>query len=143
METCVFCDVVAGRADCSLAYEDEATVVFMDIGEVNPGHALVVPKTHYANLDELSEHTGMHLFKIARRTALAVRESGVRCEGVNLFLADGKAAFQTVFHLHIHVLPRYKGDAFKISADWEAKPRRAQLDRTASLIREAYQRLWG
>ena len=70
-----------------------------------------------------------------------MREYGLRCEGVNLMLADGEAAFQEVFHVHLHVFPRFAGDAFKISADWQEAPRDA-LDASAQKIKQAYKRLW-
>lgn len=63
-------------------------------------------------------------------------------EGINLLLADGEAAFQDVFHLHMHILPRFKGDLLKIDADWSIKPPREELDRLAAIIRSVYQSLW-
>ncbi len=68
----------------------------------------------------------------------ALRASGLRCEGVNLFLADGEAAFQEVVHVHLHVFPRYAGDGFTISADWSTRPPREALDATAVLLSAAY-----
>lgn len=75
------------------------------------------------------------MFVVARRLAAALRASGLRCEGVNLFLADGEAAFQEVFHTHLHVIPRFAGDSFRISADWSVTPTRAELDAQAAWIR--------
>src|SRR5207247_7719514 len=109
---------------------------------IKSGHALVIPKKHVAYISEMDEDTGAHLFKITMRVAQAIRKSGVRCEGINLFLADGEAAFQEVFHLHMHVFPRFKGDPFRIDADWSARPSCEELDRTASTIREAYFAIW-
>lgn len=117
-------------------------IAIMDLHPVNAGHVLVIPKKHAASLAEMDEQTGMHVFRIAQRTAAAIRESGLKCEGINLFLADGEAAFQEVFHIHLHVFPRFEGDSFKISADWERAPRQ-ELDAAALKIREAYDRLWG
>jgi histidine triad (HIT) family protein len=71
---------------------------------------------------------------------MAIRESGLRCEGTNLFLADGEAAFQDVPHLHLHVFPRYSGDSFRVEADWSLRPSRTELDEVASRIRQAYSR---
>src|SRR6266699_1012760 len=100
MSDCVFCDLVAGVYPVSIAYEDDVVLADMD------------------------EETGMHLFRVTMRLGNAIRKSGVRCEGVNLFLADGEAAFQEVFHLHMHVFPRFEGDTFKIDADWSVHPPR-------------------
>ena len=79
----------------------------------------------------------------SRRSRQAIRGSGVKCERINLFLADGEAAFQEIFHLHMHVFPRFEGDPFKLEADWSAKPPREELDRVAGIIKQAYGTLWG
>ena len=141
MSDCVFCRIVTGESPVSVVYEDDAVLAFLDIRPVNPGHAMVIPKRHAASLAELDEETGRHLWTIAQRTAAALRRSGLRCEGVNLFLADREAAFQEVRHVHLHVFPRYKGDPFKLDADWSAKPPREELDRIAAQIRTVYAQL--
>lgn len=141
-QNCVFCQIVAGESPVSKVYEDDRALVLMTIGPVTPGHAMVIPKAHIAYMNDLDEDLGAHVFRITQRVAKAIRSSGVRCEGINLFLADGEAAFQDVFHFHLHVFPRYTGDGFGIQADWSNKPPREQLDRTAALIREAYERLF-
>jgi histidine triad (HIT) family protein len=139
---CVFCDLVVGEGEASVAYEDEVLVALMDLNPVNPGHVLLVPRHHAATMSDLDEETGAHVFRIAMRMQQAVRRSGVRCEGVNLFVADGEAAFQDVFHFHLHVIPRFAGDPFKIDADWKEAPR-LELDRVAADIRTSYEELWG
>lgn len=142
MENCIFCEIIAGKAPSSIIFEDEIVLVLMTIGPVNTGHAMVIPKKHFANMAEMDEETGAHLFKVTMRTAHAIRESGVKFEGINLFLADGEAAFQDVFHLHMHVFPRYQGDPFKIIANWDEKPSRDELDEIAGKIAKAYRKLW-
>ena len=137
-EDCVFCAIVAGQAPASRVYEDDRVLAFLDIRPVNPGHTLVIPRRHYAFLAELSEADGARLFVIAQRVAAAIRRSRVRCEGINLFLADGEVAFQEVFHCHLHVLPRFAGDAFRINADWSVSPARAELDTIAKRLWAAY-----
>ena len=137
MEECVFCEIVAGRAPASIVYRDEIALAIMTIGPVNPGHLLVLPTRHAAYLADLDEATGSHLFVVGMRLAAALRRSGLRCEGVNVLLADGEAAFQEVFHVHLHVFPRFRGDAFRIDADWSVIPDRAELDRVAGRIRDA------
>lgn len=139
---CIFCFIVNGDAPVSLVYEDDIASVFMTIGPVNDGHTLVIPKKHVTYLSDLDEDIAMHLFKIAQRTATAIRASSVRCEGINMFLADGEAAFQEVFHLHLHVFPRYQGDDFKLVANWDYQPDRNALNNVAAEIRRAYQRLF-
>jgi histidine triad (HIT) family protein len=138
---CVFCELIAGRGESSVVYEDETLVALMDLHPVNPGHVLLIPRRHAAAMADLDEETGAHAFRVAMRMQQAVRRSGVRCEGVNLFVADGEAAFQDVFHFHLHVIPRFQGDPFKISADWKEAPR-SELDRVATDIHTSYERLW-
>ena len=137
MGDCVFCDIVAGSAPASVVYEDRTAIAILDVAPINPGHVLVLPKRHAADLAELDEETGGHLFRIAMRMAAAIRRSGLRCEGINLFLADGEAAFQEVFHVHLHVVPRFVGDSFRVEADWSVKPSRTELDEIAAQIRHA------
>ena len=132
---------MAGHEPASFAYEDETVVAFLDVAPVNPGHLLVLPRRHAVSLAGLDEAVGAHMFVVAQRLAAAVRASGVRCEGVNLFLADGEAAFQDVFHVHLHVLPRWNGDAFRIDADWSNRPERSELDTVAASIRSAHEQL--
>lgn len=143
MDECIFCQIVAGKSPASIFYEDETLLGFMDIGPVTTGHAMIIPKRHAASLAELDEETGRQLWTVTQRAAAAIRQCGVRCEGINLFLADGEAAFQEVPHVHMHVFPRYAGDPFKLVADWTIRPSRQELDRVANQIRQAYARLWG
>lgn len=119
--------------------EDDATLAFMDIHPINPGHVLVIPKQHAANLSELPPELGAQIFKKGMVVAAALRRSGLRCEGVNFLLADGEAAGQVVFHVHLHVFPRFTGDG--------VRPRRGlpqgrtadrgELDEVAAKIRAA------
>ncbi|MFO7957993.1 MAG: HIT family protein [Candidatus Brocadiia bacterium] len=137
-EECVFCQIVSGKSPASVYYEDDVVLGIMDIGPVTKGHVMVIPRRHMARLSDLEEETGRHMFAVAHRTGLALYESGLRCEGINLFLADGEAAFQEVFHLHLHVFPRYEGDPFKLVADWDIRPSREELDAVAAQIKTAY-----
>src|SRR5215469_2079757 len=93
---CVFCEIVAGRTKSSVAYEDGHVIAFMDIQPVTRGHVLVVPRVHVDFLEALDEDLGARLFRVGHRLAWALRRSGLPCEGVNMFLADGAAAFQEV-----------------------------------------------
>ncbi len=139
---CVFCEIIAGRAEPSLVYEDDHVIAFMDIRPLTPGHLLVVPRSHADDLEALDEDLGTHLFRAGHRLARALRRSGLPCEGVNLFLADGEAAFQEVCHVHLHVLPRTHGDGFRINAAWR-RPGRRELDVAAAQVRQAIRMLSG
>lgn len=137
MDSCVFCEIIQGKAEASLVYEDATCAAYMDIQPVNNGHMLIVPKIHAAYLNDLHEDAGAHIFTVAMRLDRALRKSGLRCEGVNLFLADGEAAGQEVFHVHLHVIPRFVGDGFglKFGPHYSEKPSRASLDEVAGRIK--------
>ena len=137
MTKCVFCNIIDGIVPASIVYEDKTCIAFMDIRPFNKGHLLVVPKTHATYLADLDPEIGGYLFKVTQKLSRAVRKSGVKCEGINLFLADGEAAGQEVFHLHIHILPRYKGDTFglKFGKEYEKIPQRLDLDKIADNVK--------
>ena len=132
---CIFCSIVAGSAPASVVYEDADLLAFLDSRSVTPGHLLIIPKRHAPFLADLDEATGARMFTVAMRLAQALRASGLRCEGINLFLADGEPAFQEVFHAHLHVIPRFVGDTFRIDADWSVIPSRTELDEIAAQVR--------
>jgi diadenosine tetraphosphate (Ap4A) HIT family hydrolase len=134
-DSCVFCAIAAGREPASVVYADDDLLAFLDVRPVNPGHTLVVPRRHAVGLADLDPLLGGRMFQVAQRVAGALRGSGVRCEGVNLFLADGQAASQEVFHVHLHVLPRFRGDAFRLSVGRSVIPDRAELDQLAARLR--------
>ena len=142
VQGCTFCEIVAGRLPSSELYHDDLVVAFLDIRPITTGHLLVVPRSHAPGLADLPEPAGGAIFTTAQHLAAALRESGVQCEGINFFLADGTAAGQEVDHVHLHVLPRFAGDGFKLSASFLA-PDRADLDATAQLIRGALDQLPG
>ena len=132
---CIFCAIARGQAEASIVHENESVIAFMDLQPVTPGHLLVIPKAHAVGLEDLREDVGVQVWKVAHQLGRALRRSGLRCEGVNLFLADGEAAFQEVFHVHLHVFPRFTGDPFRIDADWRVHER-DQLDKTAAAVRD-------
>lgn len=137
---CAFCAIVCGNADASVAYEDDKVIAFMDLQPVTPGHLLVVSRVHAVGLEDLTEDVGTQLWTVAHRLARGLRRSRLRCEGINLFLADGEAAFQEVFHVHLHVFPRFVGDGFHLEAKWRVRER-AELDDAAAAVRDGIARL--
>jgi len=137
MSACIFCDILSGKLASSIVYQDTACTALLDIQPVNPGHTLVIPNRHMRSLADIDEETATHLFHVARRVAAGLRRSPIRCEGVNLSLADGEAAGQEVFHVHLHVVPRFPGDGFglRFPATSASKPHRDELDALATQIR--------
>jgi len=135
MSDCVFCEIVAGQIPSTRVYEDESTLVFMDIGEVNPGHVLVTVKAHVENIFGLNDTLAAAVFRTAARAARAVQKAYAP-EGVTLYQANGAAAGQTVFHFHLHLVPRYAQDGMHLT--WPAKnPPREQLEANAARLRAA------
>ena len=130
---CTFCRILRAEAPVSIVFEDELCMAFMDLQPVNPGHVLIVPKEHVTYFKDIDEDLGAHLFRIGLRIDRALRETSLRCEGVNFFAADGKAAFQEIFHAHLHVFPRYRGDGFRLSfrEDYLKPVPRMELDQIA------------
>ena len=137
--SCLFCSMVNGTETYSLVHETEDVLALMDIQPVNPGHVLVVSKTHAAYLADLAPELGGEIFRVGMLVAAGLRRSGVRCEGVNLLLADGAAAGQEVFHLHLHVFPRFEHDGFglRFGPDNRKRPGRAELERIAARLRDS------
>jgi histidine triad (HIT) family protein len=113
-------------------------MAFMDIQPVNSGHLLVIPKVHVTYLNQLDSKTAGWLFQVGQSLDQALRQSGIPCEGVNLFLADGEAAGQEVFHVHLHVIPRFRGDGFgfRFPPGYRDLPDRTDLNRVAAAIRQ-------
>jgi histidine triad (HIT) family protein len=133
MVNCVFCRIVAKEIPAALVYEDELTIAFMDAGQVNPGHVLVAAKGHAETLFDLNDAQAAALLRAAVRVARGIR-SAFQPQGLSVYQANGKAAWQSVFHYHMHLLPRHEGDGMALT--WPAKnPPREQLAEYAAAIR--------
>ena len=120
-DDCLFCKVLAGEIPAQLVDEDEHTVAFMDINPWTRGHALVIPRRHSRNLYEIDQDDLAHTAAGAKRLALRMKES-LGCDGVNLINSCEPAAWQTVFHFHIHVIPRYDDDPLQLPVRPERVP---------------------
>jgi len=134
---CIFCKIVRRELPASILAEDEHSLAFLDIRPINPGHFLVIPKAHAAHLADLPPGAGGRIFEMARELAAGLYRSGVKCEGVNIHLADGEVAGQEIFHVHLHVYPRYAGDGvgLRMGPRYGTMPKREDLDRLAAAIR--------
>lgn len=113
---CIFCKIANGEIPSSTLYEDEKVRVILDISPASKGHALILPKEHYANIYEISDEMAGHVLKAARKMAKKMQEE-LGAEGLNLLQNNGELAGQTVFHYHMHLIPRYQGD--KVNVKWE------------------------
>lgn len=137
-DACVFCRVLSGDLESSVVAEDEHAVALMDIAQINAGHVLVVPRRHAVELADLSEAEAAEVFRLVHRVASALPNSGLRCEGYHLSQANGAAAGQEVFHVHFHLVPRFRGDSVRSSVDPDRPTYdRDELDRFAESIAEA------
>ena len=117
--TCIFCKIVAGQVPCFKLFEDEATISFMDINPVNPGHALAVAKGHWPTVDVIPADVLAAVARTAQKVAKAVSKE-LKPVGVNLLQANGEGAGQSVPHLHIHIMPRRANDG--VILNWDPKP---------------------
>jgi histidine triad (HIT) family protein len=136
---CIFCQIVRGQSPVSIAYEDDIVLVFPTLAPVNEGHMLVIPKRHVEYLAQLDDETAAHIMLVGKKVAVALGKSKYRCEGINLFVADGQAAGQEVLHFHLHVYPRFEADGFGFKYDLKrhfVKASRKKLDAVAKEVQE-------
>ena len=109
MENCIFCKIAAGEIPSNTIYEDDSFRVILDLGPATKGHALVLPKNHYADLYEIPEDVFADAAKVAKKVAGTMKDK-LSCDGLNLIQNNGEAAGQTVMHFHLHIIPRYEND---------------------------------
>ena len=125
-DTCIFCKIANGEIPSKTIFEDEQFRVILDLGPATKGHALILPKNHFANLYELPDETASDVMKLAKKMAVKMTEK-LSCDGFNLVQNNGEIAGQTVFHYHLHLIPRYEGDGQKIG--WKPQsPTQEELD---------------
>ena len=116
MENCVFCNLANGIWDSATLYEDDDFRVILDLGPASRGHALILPKAHYANIYEIPEELAAKAIVLAKKMAGIMTEA-LGCDGFNIVQNNGEAAGQTVFHFHMHLIPRYEGD--QVGLTWK------------------------
>jgi len=142
MKDCIFCAIVKQEEAASIVYEDAEFIAFMDTYPLTEGHCLVIPKKHHTRLDDVTAKQRAKLFGIGHKIIKAQKKTGLGIQGTNLLVNDGKAANQTVPHLHLHLIPRASGDLIKsipkvllhLIGLFGIKSARATLDRQAKAI---------
>jgi len=133
-ESCIFCRIVRKQALASVVYEDGAVIAFLDIRPLNMGHTLVIPKAHFVDIIDTPEEQISQVHKVSKRIAAAVKKA-TGADGISIIQQNGKAAGQDVFHLHVHVVPRFDGQ--KLAGFNELKVvERAKLDDMAGKIKQ-------
>jgi histidine triad (HIT) family protein len=130
-EDCIFCKVLAGEIPSERVYEDDHAVAVMDINPWTRGHAVVIPRKHAVDIFDIDEDELEHVVVAAKRLATKVRAT-LDCDGVNLLQSNGRAAWQTIFHLHFHVIPRYDGDPLELPT----RPQPAKPEELAAVAEE-------
>lgn len=134
-EECIFCKLANGEIPTNAIYEDEDFKVIMDANPASKGHCIILPKTHAANLLELPEEYCEKLLPVAKKCCKVLMEV-LRCDGINVLQNNGEVAGQTVFHLHVHLIPRYKGDGVKIK--WVENKDETDIEALAEKIRNGF-----
>ena len=132
-DDCIFCAIVAGDAPATIIQEDEHTIAFMDIHPWTRGHALVIPRKHAENILEIADDELAHVMEAAKRLAGRVHGK-LDADGINILNSTGRAAWQTVFHLHVHVIPRYEDDPLQLPVRPEEGDK-DEIKQTAELLR--------
>ena len=134
-EDCEFCSIVQKEMPASIVFEDDETIAFLDIKPINDGHTLVIPKKHCETIYELPDDEIACLFRTVRNIALAIK-SGVGADGITILQRNGKAAHQHVFHVHVHVIPRYEGQKLAHSKG-VGEASRERLDEIAKKLKQS------
>ena len=132
---CIFCKIANGEIPSATVYEDEDFRVILDLGPANPGHALILPKEHYPNLPALDERLAARALPLAGKIGAAMQEA-LGCDGFNVLQNNGAAAGQSVFHFHVHVIPRYTDDK-KIISWVHGEYAEGEMEAVAEKIRSA------
>ncbi len=135
MENCIFCKVIKGELPSSKVYEDDVVLAFLDVNPINKGHVLVIPKEHQQFIADLDEKTLGKMMIIANKINKAIRSSEIKTEAVNLLLSDGEVAGQEISHVHLHIIPRFRGDNFSFSFPNNESPTREDLDEISEEIK--------
>ena len=132
-ENCIFCKILAGEIPSTAVYEDDDFKAILDVNPAARGHVIILPKNHAANIYELPDEDASKIMIVAKKIATAI-EKAYHCDGVNILQNNGEAAGQTVFHLHVHVIPRFKGDTVNIG--WKQGDMPEDLDAICKEIQE-------
>lgn len=138
--SCVFCAIVNGDAPAVRVYEDDDYLAILDVRPIVRGHTLVIPKKHTVDLTDTPPSTLAELTRIAQRIGQAARASELKADGNNIAINDGKAAFQSVFHIHLHVAPRHDGDKLSFAKGLVVR-RDPDREATGRILRDALARL--
>lgn len=133
-ENCIFCKILADEIPSAVVYEDEACRAILDNAPAARGHVIILAKKHAANIFELPDEDVAKIFVAAKKIATAIKKT-YQCDGVNILQNNGEASGQTVFHLHVHVIPRFDGDRDHINIGWKPNETPDDLSEIVAEIR--------
>ena len=133
-ESCIFCKIVRKQAPASIIYEDESIMVFLDIRPLNLGHALVIPKAHFVDIFDIPANELGNVHKTAKKVSSAIKKA-TNADGISIIQQNGKAAGQDIFHLHVHVIPRFVGQKMPHFSDLK-EIERSKLEDMAKKMRK-------
>lgn len=132
---CIFCAIIEGKIPSAKVYENDHVFAFMDIAPANPGHLLIIPKQHYRNIFDMPAEVGAKIMEAAIPLAIAIQDA-LNPDGLNLFQSNEPAAFQTVFHFHLHLIPRWEEDPLRLP--WRpSEGNKEEINDIATKIRDA------
>lgn len=137
VDACIFCQIVEKKIPAFILYEDEKCMAFLDINPLAPGHTLVIPKEHVENIFDIEEDLLKHIITTAQKISKSMREK-MGAEGVNLFQASGLSAEQSIFHFHLHIIPRKPNDNLNLNEWWRSKvgkTNKEQMEKIAKLLK--------
>lgn len=137
---CIFCQIVNKKREAVIIYEDEYTMAFADIYPLMKGHTLVIPKRHFTNIYEIDEETASHLFKTTSKVAKRIKEV-LKPDGINIHQSNERAAGQEVFHIHIHIVPRYIGQKLFVFHIDRKKAEHSHLQEIFGAVIESFRQL--
>jgi histidine triad (HIT) family protein len=128
MNDCIFCKIVKGEVPSFKIFENDKVFCFLDINPLTKGHTLVIPKEHHKDIFDIPESDLKEIISVAKKLSGTIKEK-LNAEGVNLVNASGEFAEQSVFHFHLHIVPRYKNDGLEMNKWWQSKTQKAEISR--------------
>lgn len=132
MENCIFCKIIKGEIDCAKVYEDSDVLAFLDVFPLTKGHSLVIPKTHFENIFDVSEDALQKVIVVAKQISGKIK-TNLQADGIRLSQSNDKAAGQEIMHFHLHIIPRYKDDGISMNETGRTHPQKADLEELKKL----------
>lgn len=131
-ESCIFCKIIQKQAPASIIYQDQSAIAFLDIRPLTMGHTLIIPKGHYTDIFDITKEAHCQMHNVAKHVAKAIK-AATKADGISIFQQNGKAAGQDIFHIHVHVVPRFEGQRLSSFSSLELVDRDV-LDKMAKKI---------